>query len=299
MQTFHVKESRPLLAFLLEALAGTPRTRIKEHLRLKRVAVNGKAVTQFDQPLETGDKVEVGARHGAPGRISPGFGIEILYDDDAVVVIHKPNGLLSVGSETVRHRTAIRAVNDYLNREASHADIRRRDRAIRSKMIFIVHRLDREASGLMVFAKTVEGKLFLQEHWHEFRKKYFAVVEGSPAEPEGTLSGYLKENKFLRVHSARKGPGARMAVTHYSTVRTNGRHSLLEVELGTGRKHQIRAQLAEAGHPVAGDDRYGAKTDPAGRLALHACRLEFCHPVTGAPMVFDSPLPETFKRIID
>lgn len=186
---------------------------------------------------------------------------------------------MTIATDKVRTRTAYFLLNEYL----------------KPGRVFIVHRLDREVSGLLVFAKTETVKRQLQDHWTQVRKKYFAIVEGTPRRHSGTLRSYLRENKFLRVYSGRKTADSKLSVTHYRLVRTNGRYSLLEVELETGRKHQIRVHLSDIGHPIVGDKRYGARTNSAGRLALHASHLALEHPVTRKKMVFESEFPTTFK----
>ncbi len=296
-QMFVAAEPAELLPYLFKIFEGTSRTKIREYLKFKRVSVNGQTTSRHNFRLAPGDRVAVLRGRGSYSPAAPEFGVEVVYEDSDIVVIEKPPGLLTVGSETVRHRTAIKALNNYLSSRAYSARLKARGKPARPKMVFVVHRLDREASGLIVFAKNERAKFTLQENWHKFQKCYFAVVEGTPAKQQGTLSSYLKENAFLKVYSSRKPDEAKFSVTRYAVARTNGQYSLLEVALETGRKHQIRVHLADLGHPIAGDKRYGAKTDPAGRLALHACRLTLFHPVTGKESVFESPVPEVFKKI--
>ena len=205
--------------------------------------------------------------------------MRIIYEDDALVVIEKPAGLLTIATDKVRDRTAYFMLNEHLRPKRQR--------------VFIVHRLDRDASGLLVFAKTEQAKRFLQDHWKDFEKTYFAIVEGAPEKKSGTISSFLRQNKFLKVYSGRRTEDSKFSVTHYKVVQAGFPHSLLEINLETGRKHQIRVHLADLGHPIAGDKRYGAKTNPAGRLALHASRLAFTHPVSGQRMVFESELPRT------
>jgi 23S rRNA pseudouridine1911/1915/1917 synthase len=301
LQAFTIQENGLLLSFLFKVFPGTSRTRVKEYLRFRQVKVNGSVTTQFDQPLLPGDEVTVNTVRGAAGGLEPKLDVKIVYEDKDLIVAEKPEGLLTVGSETVRTRTAIKAINEYLNQK-HRLKARGRGRSGHSgdsKMVFVVHRLDREASGLLVFAKNPETKNYLQDHWHEFRKNYFAVVEGVMPNPSGTIESYLKENKFLKVYSTTKAADAKYSVTHYKVLRSNGKYTLLEIELETGRKHQIRVHLSDLGHPIAGDDRYGTKTDPVKRLALHACRLEFRHPATGRELVFASALPNALKKMMN
>ena len=276
-----------LLEFLIEAFRDTKKIRVKEYLKRRQVSVNGRVTTQFDHLLKPGDKVRI-ETFGTDG-LTPSlrFNIEIVYEDDDLLVINKPVGLLSIATDKVRRETAIFAANDYLNKKAG----RGRAAPHYKKRIFIVHRLDRDASGLLVLAKHEAVKFKMQENWGQFTKEYYAVVEGRPKKAAGTLTSYLTENKVLRVFSGPRTPEAKKAVTHYEVIQPGENYSLLKIRLETGRKHQIRVQLSDLGHPVAGDKTYGARTDPAGRLALHAWRLEFKHPETRHKLVLTSPLP--------
>jgi 23S rRNA pseudouridine1911/1915/1917 synthase len=168
----------------------------------------------------------------------------------------------------------------------------------RSGRVYIVHRLDRDASGLIVFAKSDATKRALQGHWTLATKKYYAITEGTPEERSGTIENYLREDTFKRVYSVSKNhPEAQRAVTHYRVLRENGGYALLEVTLETGRKNQIRVHLSGIGCPIMGDEKYGARSDPFRRLALHACFLSFPHPSTGGLKTFKSALPGPFKKI--
>jgi len=211
-----------------------------------------------------------------------------VHLDDAVVVVEKPAGLLSMGSEREKEKTAYRILNTHLKALMKTP----------AQQVFIVHRLDRETSGLMMFARTESAQAALQRNWKGVIKRYLAVVEGVPADAQGTLKDRLVESsKSLTVYRVEEG--GELAITHYRVVRAKGARSLLELTLETGRRNQIRVQLAALGHPVTGDRKYGAKTDPARRLALHACELKFRHPVSGAPMEFHSALPPRLKALIE
>jgi 23S rRNA pseudouridine1911/1915/1917 synthase len=192
-----------------------------------------------------------------------------------------------MGSEREKEKTAYRILNTHLKALMKTS----------AQQVFIVHRLDRETSGLMMFARTESAQAALQRDWKGVIKRYLAVVEGLPADAQGTLKDRLVEGKSLMVHRVEEG--GELAITHYRVLRAKGARSLLELTLETGRRNQIRVQLAALGHPVAGDRKYGAKTDPARRLALHACELKFRHPVSGAPMEFHSALPARLKALID
>jgi 23S rRNA pseudouridine1911/1915/1917 synthase len=210
--------------------------------------------------------------------------IRLVYEDDAVVVVEKPAGLLTMATETEKSRTVYALLREAANRKRP------------PEKIFIVHRLDREASGLLVFAKTIEAKERLQDQFkdHSAGRKYVAVVQGRVSPDKFTIQSYLAENAALRVYSTKKKSMGKLAVTHVRVIRTNPKASLIEVKLETGRKHQIRVHLAERGHPIVGDKMYGSGENPLRRLALHGAELEFRHPVTGRFMHFEAPVPEFF-----
>lgn len=277
----------PLLPWLLTALWPMPRTRVKQFLRHGRVTVNGIPVTQFDHPLRAGDRVAV-----VPGRPDPGgpvlreAGVTVLHQDAHLIAIDKPAGLLSVATGTEKADTAFARLNAYLG-------ARREGRPV------VVHRLDRETSGLLLFARSPAVRDTIQANWDAVTKTYLAVVEGVPRPAEGTVRDFLTEGKDLRVRSsAGPRPGAKAAVTHYRIVAAGGGFARVEVRLETGRKHQIRVHLAGLGCPVIGDRAYGARTDPAGRLGLHAWRLALDHPGTGRRVEFEAPFPTVLRRVV-
>ena len=293
MKTFVVQENSQLLDYLLKTLAGFKRTKIKNLLKFKSILVNGTATTKHDHPLVVGDKISILTDKNAKDRQLLQFGIQIVYEDDAIIVIHKPAGLLTVGTEKIKERTAFYQTFEYVKQ----TDPRKRGR------VFIVHRLDREVSGLLVLAKNILAKTFLQNNWQKFQKKYFAIVYGTPKEKSGTISSFLTENKFLSVYSGKKTEESKYAVTKYKVLKSNELYSLIEITLESGRKHQIRVHLQDLGHPIVGDDRYGEKIDktlknPAGRLALHAYYLAFDHPVTKKRLEFKSDLPKNLEKLI-
>ena len=302
MRAFTVDEKGSLLAYLFKVLAGTKKTRIKQFLKFKSVSVNGTISTRFDHPLGPGDRVSVATAQSEKFKPSPAFGVEIVYEDDSLVVINKPAGLLTIATEKVQTRTAFYSVNEYLNRVEEKKLFKKGRpedrRPLRKKQIFIVHRLDQDTSGLLMFAKNEEIKHRLQDHWKKVRKKYWAVVEGTPGKNSGTVTSFLRQTQTLKVTSGPEQRGSKSAVTHYRVVRSGESHSLLEIDLETGRKHQIRVHLADLGHPVVGDEKYGNGTDPVGRLALHAHSLAFPHPLSGEPMVFQSDLPPVLKGLV-
>jgi 23S rRNA pseudouridine1911/1915/1917 synthase len=287
VKEFLVKENSDLFAHLLSL--GFKRTRVKQLLKYRAVSVNGRTIEGHDHQLHSGDRLVLSFEKYAMPESAPKFGIQIVYEDDAVIVIDKPSGLLTIGTEKERAKTAYFQLNEFL----------RGRKPEKRERIFIVHRLDRETSGLIVFAKTETAKRRLQENWNDADKRYLAVVEGIPKEKEGTISGYLGETNTLRVYEARGPEKAKYSVTKYKVLKSSRENSLLEIELGTGRKHQIRVHFSGLGHPVAGDKKYGAGTDPLKRLALHAHRLSFPHPLTKRLMAFESKPPQAFAAIVN
>jgi 23S rRNA pseudouridine1911/1915/1917 synthase len=214
-------------------------------------------------------------------------GVEILYEDDSVVVINKPAGLLTIATETERTRTAYAVLRAYLNGKKP------------PERLFIVHRLDREASGLLVFAKTVDSKERLQHQFkdHSAGRRYLAVVEGRIREKQFTIRSFLAENAAYRVYSTPNRKAGKLAVTHVRVLRRTSKVSFIEVQLETGRKHQIRVHLAEHGHPILGDKAYGSRANAIRRLALHGVQLDFKHPVSGKPMSVRSVPPREFDAL--
>ena len=287
VRQFQVSCRGELLPYLTGLPLGLSRKQAKYLLRFRAVTVKGKATVRHDTELAPGDVVTIAARKQASDAALEPYGLTIVHLDDAVVVVEKPAGLLSMGSEREKEKTAYRILNTHLKALMKTP----------AQQVFIVHRLDRETSGVMMFARTESAQAALQRDWKGVIKRYLAVVEGLPADAQGTLKDKLVESKSLKVHRVEEG--GELAITHYRVVRAKGARSLLELTLETGRRNQIRVQLAALGHPVAGDRKYGAKTDPARRLALHACELKFRHPVSGAPMEFHSALPARLKALID
>ena len=288
---FRVASRCELLPYLTGPPIGLSRKQAKDLLRFGTVTVQGKAIVRHDTELEPGDIVTIAVRKQASDGTLERHGLRLVHLDDAVAVVEKPPGLLSMGSEREKQRTAYRILNTHL-------------KAIMKsplQQVFIVHRLDRETSGLMMFARNESAQAALQRNWKSVVKRYLAVVEGVPAQVRGTLKDRLIESKSLIVRrmAGRVEEGGELAITHYRVLRAQGDRSLLECTLETGRRNQIRVQLAALGHPVAGDRKYGAKTDPARRLALHACELKFRHPVSGAPMEFHSALPSRLKALVE
>lgn len=215
-------------------------------------------------------------------------GLAILYEDDDILVADKPAGLLTMGTDAEKTRTAYYILTDYVRKGCAKS----------RKRIFIVHRLDRETSGVVVFAKSEEAKLQLQGQWEDAEKKYLAVVYGRLADKAGTITSYLAENKAYVVYSTPDAGKGKLARTAYKVLKETERFSLLEIGLLTGRKNQIRVHLAEKRHPVVGDRKYGKSNDAYKRLALHSKSISFKHPISGRRLTFEAEVPGYFKQFL-
>lgn len=286
IETYPVREASRLLDFLIASMPERKRTAIKNLLSHNQIAVNGQPVTQFDTELKPGDEVK--ANLTREFRVFYNRRLKIVYEDDDILVVNKGYGLLSMGTDKIKEGTAYSILRDYLKWKDP-----------RNKL-FIVHRLDRDTSGLMVFAKSEEAKNRLQHNWNNMviSRKYLAVVEGKPEPEEGVVKSYLAENSRFEVYSTDKPEEGQLAITRYKTLRSRNGYSLMEVSLDTGRKNQIRVHMKDLGHPIAGDRRYGAKSSPIHRMALHAQTLRFVHPMTRKDMNFSTPVPASFAKMV-
>ena len=284
-QRYVVKNNNTLLPYLIELLSHQSKNSVKSLLKHGQVSVNGKTVTHFDTPLQIGDKIFISHEKGRVEFNHPQ--LKIVWEDEELIVVDKKDGLLSVSDSPTQERTVFFLLTEYVKK------INPRNR------IFILHRLDKGTSGLMMFAKNRNIQEYLRENWHEMitRRTYVALIEGVPEKKEGTIVSYLAENSRMKVYCTDPQNG-KEAVSHYRVLKNNAEYSLLEIDLETGRKNQIRAQMEYIGYPVAGDPKYGAQTDPAGRLMLHAQRLFFTHPATNQEMRFETPVPQQFREYI-
>lgn len=281
---FIVKEATTLLPFLMKAFDGISRNKAKAILA-GSVQVDRRRVSQFDHPLRPGQVVEVRMR---PDRaeLKNRF-VRLVYEDDHLVVIDKANGILSMASGTNSYCVK-KVLDNYF--QAHHSRCR----------AHVVHRLDRETSGLMIYAKTMEAEQILEHNWHDIvtDRRYVALVDGKLDPPDGEIESWLKDNKAYITYSSPTDNGGKYACTRYKTIRTGERYSLVELKLLTGRKNQIRVHMQVLGHPVCGDVKYGNGADPVHRLALHAFRLNFYHPITGELMKFETPVPAQFVETV-
>jgi RluA family pseudouridine synthase len=273
-----------LLEALQQRFPDSSKTTLRQLLQNGRVRVNGAVEKDAKVAIEADDLLDIAPKAATHRALPPG--VSILHEDDDVIVVLKPNGLLTVATERERENTLQAGLNRYIagaGRERIH----------------VVHRLDRETSGVLVFARNFAAREALKEQFaaHSVDRMYVAIVEGAIDPPHGTIRSNLLEGRDLRMRSVDQHPDAKLAVTHYRTIEAKGGYAMLEVTLETGRKNQIRAQLAEAGHPVAGDQFYGANTNPLDRLGLHAKLLGFTHPSTGKRLSFTAPLPHAFRDL--
>lgn len=274
-------------SFLLEwLLTNVPesKNKIKATLKNRGVKVNGKFVTQFDYPLHKGDKVSVSKSKKA-NQFKSKY-INIVYEDQYLVVIEKKPGILSMaaGHSSLNVKTVL---DDYFHKTKQRCTAH------------VVHRLDRDTSGLMIYAKDIQTEQLLEHDWHHivYDRRYVAVVSGEMEDDEGTIANWLKDNKAYVTFSSPVDNGGKYAVTHFFVLDRTTTHSLVEYRLETGRKNQIRVHSADMGYPVCGDVKYGNGDDPIHRLCLHAYVLCFYHPVTHRRMEFETPIPPLFRSL--
>lgn len=278
-----VNEPSELLNWLITNLPDS-RSKIKATLTGRGIKVDGKIVTQFDYPLKKGTKIAVSKTK--QNNLFKNRYVKLVYEDRHLVVIEKKPGILSMaaGHSTLNVKTVL---DNYFkqNRQKCQAHV--------------VHRLDRETSGLMIYAKDKQTELALEADWHNivFDRRYVAVLSGEVVDNEGTIANWLKDNKAYVTYSSPVDNGGKYAVTHFHVLARTYEHSLVEFKLETGRKNQIRVHAADMGHPVCGDIKYGNGDDPLGRLCLHAFKLCFYHPINHRPMEFETELPQTFRKL--
>ena len=278
-----VNDNAQLLEYLINNV-NESRSKLKATLQGRGIAVNGKMVTQFDYQLKPGDKITI-SRHKRQNQFKSRY-VKIVYEDRWLVVVEKNIGILSMaaGHSSLNVKSVL---DDYFLKS------RQKCRA------HVVHRLDRDTSGLMVYAKDIDTEQILEHNWHQivYDRRYVAVVSGEMEQENGTIANWLKDNKAYITYSSPTDNGGKYAVTHFQVLNRTTEHSLVEYKLETGRKNQIRVHSADMGHPVCGDVKYGNGDDPLHRLCLHAYMLCFTHPVTGEPMEFSTPIPTIFRSL--
>ncbi|MHB8125192.1 MAG: RluA family pseudouridine synthase [Desulfitobacteriaceae bacterium] len=285
--SFQVTEPTELMMFLLVQLPGQVRNNIKSLLANRQIAVEGEIVTQYNHPLEIGQQVSVHwdkvRQDNQPRRL------EILFEDLYLIVVVKEAGLLSIANAQEKEKTAYSILSEH---------VKKRDPKNR---IFIVHRLDRETSGIMLFAKSEKVKELLQNDWKGAvqERSYIVITEGLVTQPEGTITSWLKESKTFYMYSSPTPNDGQKAVTHYRVLKKNKNYSMLEVKLETGRKNQIRVHMQDIGHSIIGDKKYGSTKNTLRRLGLHARVLAFRHPITGKEMRFEKEIPKEFLSLFN
>ncbi len=281
--TFKVKEQNELMKFLIENLPNKNRNNIKSLLKNKQVLVDGAAISQFNHPLNPGQEVMITESRFSDKDMK---GIKIVYEDEYLIAVEKASGILSIATDKEREKTAYNIVKNYVKSRNP------------LEKLFIVHRLDRETSGVMIFARTEEMQQILQTNWQKMvlERTYVAVVEGKVEKDSDTIVSYLKENSaFVTFSSDKKIEGSKKAITHYTVLKRSKGFSLVEANIETGRKNQIRVHMQSLGHSVVGDKKYGATTNPLGRLGLHAKSIIFKHPKTGKVLSFQTGIPAKFS----
>lgn len=274
-----VRKSSTLLQFLLELYPDSPRTRIIKLLKSGAIRINGSSVTLHSFSLKPGDIAEISTHMGISAAGSLPF--PVLLEDQAVIVVDKPPGIATTSTDGSRN---IHSIVSGVLKSRSKGKIR----------AFVVHRLDKEVSGVLLFAKSYEAMDAIKERWSETEKHYLALVEGIPAREEDTIKSWLIEDKVQKVHSTGERADAKFSVTHYKIIRRIDAYTLLDIRTETGRKNQIRVHLSDIGCPIAGDTKYGASDTYKRRLRLHARHLSFPHPVTGEMISVESPMPKGF-----
>ena len=274
-----------MLKFLLSQMPEKSRTTVKSFLAHRQVAVDYHTITHFDYPLNPGQVVTI--THGKIPEEIRYKGLRILFEDPYLIVIEKDAGLLSIATAKEKILTTYSILSGHIKKENPN------------NRIFVVHRLDRDTSGVMVFAKSEEVQSLMQRAWQDavIQRTYVAVVEGAVENEKGTIRSFLKENKAFVVYSTNVPGEGDEAITHYKVIRKNDEFSLLEVDLETGRKNQIRVHMKDIGHPIVGDKKYGSKTNPIGRSGLHARVLSFIHPVTGKEIRYETAVPQKFMYL--
>lgn len=279
-----VREPMALMDFLMKEMSGISRNRTKDLLQGHGITVDRKLVTQYDYMLKPGEVVRV-SRHKRSTELQSKF-VKIVYEDKDIIVIEKSTGILSMAS--THHQFCVKTILDeYFKKRHFKCTAH------------VVHRLDRETSGLMIYAKSMEAEQVLEHNWHDivYDRRYLAVLCGKMEKEGGTVHSWLKDNKAFFTFSSPTDNGGKEAITHYHRLDCNDDFSLVEMRLETGRKNQIRVHMNDLGHPVAGDEKYGNGRNPLGRLCLHAYRLNFFHPMTGVRMEFETPLPTPFVKL--
>ena len=274
-----VETNDTLYNYLRNNLDGKSKNNIKSLLKRELISVNNKIVTKYDYKLNIGDIITI-----SNGYHTKEETLKILYEDNNIIVVDKPTKILTISNKNEKENTLYRKVSDYLKKE--------------KKKVFVIHRLDFDTSGVIMFAKNQKVQALYQDNWNNLAKKreYIAIVEGITP-PRGHIESYLKESKTLEVYSSKNKDGL-FSITDYETIKHNKKYSMVRVLISTGRRNQIRCHMSDINHPILGDSRYKSKNNPLGRLALHAHTLVIEDPLTHQELSFTSNIPEEFNNII-
>lgn len=284
IERYVIEEPTQLLPFMFEMLAPRSRSEIKSYLVHSHVQHNGQTTTQFDEQLQHGDEVVI--NYSRPFVSLTNRMVRLIYEDPDLVVIEKQSGLLTVPTgPNRREKTAQKIVDEYVYAQdgRSHA--------------YVCHRLDQYTSGVLIFAKNSQVQQMMRDSWSSYvvERRYMAICEGQPAQMEGEVRSYLVENSVMKVYSTNDPEKGKLSVTRYKVNKVVGDYSQIDIQILTGRKNQIRVHMSDLGCPVAGDKKYGAVSNPCGRLMLHNYVLQFIHPVTKENLRFELPLPKNFQ----
>ena len=284
LREYKVSRDCELLTFLFDTLKDQSKNSVKSLLTNRHITVDGAPVTQYNFKLYKGDTVIISK---TPIRKKTRTNLPIIFENEDIIVINKPSGLLSIASDKEKGSTAYRMLMDYVQQKDKH------------NRIFVVHRLDEDTSGVLMVAKNPKIQEALQDNWNDLVEKrgYYAIVDGVLKEKQGTIKSYLKKNAQNMMYSSKKQGDGQFAVTHYEVIKENKDYSLLDVNIDSGRKNQIRVHLGDIGHFVIGDDKYGNPTNPIKRLGLHAYELKIKNPFTGKTYSFKAPMPKEFNTL--
>lgn len=275
-----------LFDFLKENLTSESKNNIKSLLSKKHVYVNDKLQTKYDYKIYKDDIIEIKTKEFTDKETN--VKLEIIYEDDDIIVVNKPNGILTIATNKERELTIYHLVMNYLKAKNTN------------NKVFIIHRLDKDTSGVLVFAKSEKIKTLFQKNWNDIvlERKYYAIIEGTLKNKKGVIKSYLKENKNHIVYSSKDNINGKLAITEYEIIKSNEKYSLIDINIKTGRKNQIRVHLSDLGKPIIGDKKYGSKVNPINRLALHAYKLKVIDPRNQKILNFNSKIPKKLEKVL-
>lgn len=277
---FEIKEPMILIDYLINIL-NKPRKKAKSLLTNKAIYINGKNITKYNYPLFPGNILEIKEYSNNKSDL------DIIYEDKYIIVVNKKSGLLTISTENENEKTLYHQVSDYVKCKNKNA------------RIFVIHRLDRDTSGVVMFAKDEKTKRLYQDNWDKLvsNRKYVAVLSGKPRNKQGRIIEYLVEKENMKVYAVSKNKG-KIAITNYKIIKSNNKYTLVDIDLETGRKNQIRVAMQNMNTPIVGDKKYGSLEDPIKRLGLHAYKIVLTNPLNNKKMEFTSPYPDSFNKIV-